>query len=92
MRHLPVRMARWSARHAGRAIAGWFAFVVLCLVAGIALGTNEATTKDFWVGEAGRAEATATEGGLERSPTERIMIRAGSGSWTWRRPVRRPGT
>ncbi|WP_406188431.1 MMPL family transporter [Streptomyces anulatus] len=79
MRHLPVRMARWSARHAGRAIPGWFAFVVLCLVAGIALGTNEATTKDFWVGEAGRAEATATEGGLERSPTERIMIRARSG-------------
>lgn len=79
MRHLPVRMARWSARHAGRAIAGWFAFVVLCLVAGIAWGTNEATTKDFWVGEAGRAEATATEGGLERSPTERIMIRARSG-------------
>lgn len=79
MRHLPVRMARWSARHAGRAIAGWFAFVVLCLVAGIALGTNEATTKDFWVGEAGRAEATATDGGLERSPTERIMIRARTG-------------
>ncbi|MGQ4715387.1 MMPL family transporter [Streptomyces anulatus] len=79
MRHLPVRMARWSARHAGRAIAGWFAFVVLCLVAGIALGTNEATTKDFRVGEAGRAEATATEAGLERSPTERIMIRARSG-------------
>ncbi|MFJ4707933.1 MMPL family transporter [Streptomyces anulatus] len=79
MRHLPVRMARWSARHAGRAIVGWFAFVVLCLVAGIALGTDEATTKDFWVGEAGRAEATATEGGLERSPTERIMIRARSG-------------
>lgn len=79
MRHLPVRMARWSARHAGRAIAGWFAFVVLCLVAGIALGANEATTKDFWVGEAGRAEATATEGGLERSPIERIMIRARSG-------------
>ncbi|WP_435598942.1 MMPL family transporter [Streptomyces anulatus] len=79
MRHLPARMARWSARHAGRAIAGWFAFVVLCLVAGISLGTNEATTEDFWVGEAGRAEATATEGGLERSPTERIMIRARSG-------------
>ncbi|MEV8224753.1 MMPL family transporter [Streptomyces sp. NPDC079167] len=80
MRQLPVRMARWSARHAGRAIAGWFAFVVLCLVAGIAVGTNEATTEDFWVGEAGRAEAMATEGGLERSPTERIMIRARSGS------------
>lgn len=79
MRQLPVRMARWSARHAGRAIAGWFAFVVLCLVAGIAVGTNQATTEDFWVGEAGRAEAMATEGGLERAPTERIMIRARSG-------------
>lgn len=79
MRQLPVRIARWSARHTGRAIAGWFAFVVLCLVSGIAVGTNEATTEDFWVGEAGRAEATATEGGLERSPTERIMIRARSG-------------
>ncbi|MFE2018158.1 MMPL family transporter [Streptomyces sp. NPDC059499] len=79
MRQLPVRMARWSARHAWRAIAGWFAFVVLCLGAGIAVGSNAATTEDFWVGEAGRAEAMATEGGLERSPTERIMIRARSG-------------
>ncbi|MFD6274106.1 MMPL family transporter [Streptomyces sp. NPDC060209] len=79
MRQLPVRMARWSARHAGRAIAGWFAFVVLCLAAGIAVGTNQATTKDFWVGEAGHAESMATEGGLQREPTERITIRARSG-------------
>ncbi|MFD4029111.1 MMPL family transporter [Streptomyces sp. NPDC058637] len=79
MRQIHVRVARWSARHAGRAIAGWFAFVVLCLAAGITVGTDEATTKDFWVGEAGRAEAMATEGGLERSPTERILIRAESG-------------
>ncbi|MFD3607074.1 MMPL family transporter [Streptomyces atroolivaceus] len=79
MRQLQVRMARWSARHAGRAIAGWFAFVVLCLAAGITAGTNEATTKDFWVGEAGRAEAMATEGGLQREPTERILIRSRSG-------------
>ena len=79
MRQLHVRMARWSARHAGRAIAGWFAFVVLCLAAGITVGTREATTGDFWVGEAGRAEAMATEGGLQREPTERILIRARSG-------------
>ncbi|MFH8754250.1 MMPL family transporter [Streptomyces atroolivaceus] len=79
MRQLQVRMARWSARHAGRAIAGWFAFVVLCLAAGITVGTNEATTRDFWVGEAGRAEAMATEGGLQREPTERILIRSRSG-------------
>lgn len=79
MRQLHVRMARWSARHARRAIAGWFAFVVLCLVAGITVGTREAATEDFWVGEAGRAEAMATEGDLQREPTERILIRARSG-------------
>ncbi|MEU8704973.1 MMPL family transporter [Streptomyces sp. NPDC048565] len=79
MRQLSVRMARWSALHAGRAIAGWFVFVILCLVAGIAAGTNQATTEDFRVGEAGRAEAMATEGGLQRSPTEHVVIRARSG-------------
>ncbi|MEO3847826.1 MMPL family transporter [Streptomyces sp. B8F3] len=79
MRNLPVRTARWSARHPWRAIVGWFAFVVLCLGAGISVGGNPATTEDFRVGEAGRAEQLATEGGLERKPTEHVLIRAESG-------------
>ncbi|MFE4636339.1 MMPL family transporter [Streptomyces sp. NPDC056773] len=74
-----VRIARWSARHAGRAIACWFAFVILCLGAGIAVGSNQAASEDFRVGEAGRAEAIAAEGGLERRPTEQILIRSRSG-------------
>ncbi|MFF3766490.1 MMPL family transporter [Streptomyces sp. NPDC001922] len=80
MSQLPVRIARWSARHAGRAIAGWFAFVALCLGAGIAVGSHGATSEDFRVGEAGRAEAMAAEGGLQRRPTEQIMIYARSGT------------
>ncbi|MER5972550.1 MMPL family transporter [Streptomyces sp. NPDC002055] len=80
MSQLPVRIARWSARHAGRAITGWFAFVVLCLGAGLAVGSHEATSEDFRVGEAGRAEAMAAEGGLQRRPTEQIMIYARSGT------------
>ncbi|WP_328943852.1 MMPL family transporter [Streptomyces sp. NBC_00250] len=79
MRNRPVRLARWSARHPWSAIIGWFVFVVLCLGAGIASGSNAATTKDFWVGEAGHAEAMATEGGLQRRPTEHVLIRAKSG-------------
>ncbi|MFE5661112.1 MMPL family transporter [Streptomyces sp. NPDC056517] len=79
MSQLPVRIARWSARHAWRAIAGWFAFVILCLGVGIAVGTNEATVEDFRVGEAGRAEAMAAEGGLQRRPTEQIVFYAKSG-------------
>ncbi|WP_168713591.1 MMPL family transporter [Streptomyces sp. A0642] len=75
----PAHMARWSARHPWRAIVGWFVFVLLCLGAGIAAGSNPATTKDFWVGEAGHAESMATDGGLQRRPTEHILIRAKSG-------------
>ncbi|MGW2653970.1 MMPL family transporter [Streptomyces sp. NPDC001478] len=72
-------MARWSARHPWRAIIGWFVFVLLCLGGGIAAGSNSATTEDFWVGEAGHAESMATEAGLQRRPTEHVLIRSRSG-------------
>ncbi|MFG2598415.1 MMPL family transporter [Streptomyces sp. NPDC048462] len=79
MRIRPVRMARWSARHPWKAIVGWFLFVLLCLGAGITAGNNPATTEDFWVGEAGHAESMATDAGLQRRPTEHILIRSASG-------------
>ncbi|MFF2806352.1 MMPL family transporter [Streptomyces sp. NPDC058000] len=79
MSQLPVRIARWSARHAWRAIAGWFAFVILCLGVGLAVGTHEATTGDYRIGEAGRAEAIAAAGGIQQRPTEQIIIHARSG-------------
>lgn len=73
-------MARWSAGHPWRAIAGWFLFVALCLGAGISLGGNAATSEDFRIGEAGRAEAMAAEGGLQQRPVERVLITAEPGS------------
>ncbi|GAA0290211.1 MMPL family transporter [Streptomyces polychromogenes] len=79
MRDLPVATARWSARHPWRAIVAWFLFVALCLGTGIALGDRAATAEDFRVGEAGRAEAIATDGGLQRRPVEHVLIRARSG-------------
>ncbi|MGP4026705.1 MMPL family transporter [Actinomadura sp. 3N407] len=79
MTNLPVRMARWSAGHPWRAIAGWFLFVALCLGAGISIGGQAATTEDFRIGEAGRAEAMAAEGGLQREPVEHVLITAKSG-------------
>ncbi|MEV5897780.1 MMPL family transporter [Nonomuraea fuscirosea] len=77
MNELPVRAALWSARHPWRAIAGWLMFVVLCLGAGMALGTRAAATEDYRVGEAGRAETMAAEGGLQRRPEERVLISGG---------------
>jgi RND superfamily putative drug exporter len=78
-RSATVRVARWSALHPWRAITGWLVFVALCLGGGIAAGMNSATSEDFRVGEAGRAEALATEGGVQLRPTEQILIRAASG-------------
>ncbi|MGK5631311.1 MMPL family transporter [Streptomyces sp. URMC 123] len=80
MNSLTVRMARRSARHPWRAIAGWLVLVALCLVVGGAVGTNSAKTADYRVGEAGRAEAMATEGNLERRPAEQVLISARSGA------------
>ncbi|WP_037675451.1 MMPL family transporter [Streptomyces griseus] len=78
MNSLTVRMARWSARHPWRAVVGWLVFVVLCLVVGGAVGTNSARTADYRVGEAGRAEAMAAEGHLERRSTQQVLISARS--------------
>ncbi|MFC0598239.1 MMPL family transporter [Streptomyces palmae] len=80
MNNLPVRMARWSAGHPWRAIAGWFLFVALCLGAGIGIGVNAAGSADFRIGEAGRAEAMAAEGGLEQRPVDRVLITAEPGT------------
>ncbi|MGV9288094.1 MMPL family transporter [Streptomyces sp. NPDC003719] len=80
MKSFSVRMARWSARHPWRAIAGWLVFVALCLGVGSAVGTNSAKTADYRVGEAGRAEALAAEAHLERRSAEQVLISARSGA------------
>ncbi|MEU8674660.1 MMPL family transporter [Streptomyces sp. NPDC048560] len=69
-----VRIARWCAVHPWRAVAGWLVFIVLCVGAGAAVGTNKGTFEDFWVGEAGRAEQLAAESGLTPAPVEQILI------------------
>ncbi|MFC9506312.1 MMPL family transporter [Streptomyces sp. NPDC057002] len=79
MNSFSVRVARWSARHPWRAIAGWLVFVALCLGVGSAVGTNSAKTADYRVGEAGRAEALAAEARLERRAAEQVLISSRSG-------------
>ncbi|NSC20182.1 MMPL family transporter [Streptomyces albus subsp. chlorinus] len=74
MTTLLVKAARHSAAHPWKAIAGWFLFVALCLGAGLSAGSHTATTEDFRIGEAGRAETLAAEGGLQQRPVEQILI------------------
>ncbi|MFF2025780.1 MMPL family transporter [Streptomyces sp. NPDC058171] len=80
MKNLPVRMARWSAAHPWKGIVGWLVFVVLCLGIGITVGANPATTEDFRIGEAGRGEEIAAEGGLPQRPVEHVLITAKPGT------------
>lgn len=74
-----VRAARWSAQHPWWAVLAWVAFVATTVALGAVLGTNQATGKDFWMGEAGRAEAIATGGDVMRPTAEKLMITADSG-------------
>ncbi|MGA4841729.1 MMPL family transporter [Streptomyces sp. G45] len=74
-----LKVAHWSALHPGRAIAGWFVFVALCLAVGIALGNQRAGDGDFQVGESGRAEAIAMRADVQDRPTEHVMIHTESG-------------
>lgn len=74
-----VRVAVWSARHPWWAIVGWIGFVLLCVGAGAATGTNRGSLADFRIGEAGRAETIAEEGGLTPPLVEQVLITAPSG-------------
>lgn len=69
-----VGLARWSARHPWRAVAGWVVFVALCCTAGAVTGTNQGSISAFWIGEAGRAEAMAAAGGVSPQEIEHILI------------------
>jgi RND superfamily putative drug exporter len=57
----------------------WTLFVILCFGAGTATGTNEAAFADFWVGEAGEAEAIAVDNGIAAPPVEQILIASPTG-------------
>ncbi|MGW0549934.1 MMPL family transporter [Streptomyces altiplanensis] len=77
---ITVGIARWCATHPWRAIAGWLVFLVVCVGAGSAVGTNKGQFSDFWIGEAGRAESVAAGAGLTPAPVERVLITAERGT------------
>jgi RND superfamily putative drug exporter len=73
-RSFMVRTAGWGARHPGRAVVGWLLFVAMCLGGAAVVGTNAGKFEDFWIGEAGRAEALAAGSGLTPPPVEHVLI------------------
>ncbi|MFE5482529.1 MMPL family transporter [Streptomyces sp. NPDC056527] len=69
-----VRTAQWCATHPWKAISGWVLLLALCIGAGAAAGMNKGSFADFWIGEAGRAEAMASGSGLTPPPVEQVLI------------------
>jgi RND superfamily putative drug exporter len=75
-----VRMARWSAEHPWRAIAGWVVFVAVCFAAGSFAGTKEASDANFRLGESGRASAIIADGAFADPAVENVLVTAKSGT------------
>lgn len=74
-----VRIARWSATHPWSAIALWTAFVIVCFLAGSALGTNKISDADSGLRESGRATRLEASGNFPELPEESVLITAAAG-------------
>lgn len=77
---LPRRVARWSATHPWRAVAGWLAFVVLAVGLAAAIPTKQTGDADYEVGDSGRASALVRGSGLDAPDTESILLTGGTAS------------
>lgn len=77
---IPLRAARWSATHPWRAIGGWLLLVTVAVGLTMTIPTNEATDADYRVGESGRAEALLDAAGLDRPPSENVLITSKDGA------------
>jgi uncharacterized membrane protein YdfJ with MMPL/SSD domain len=72
--NVAARMGRWSASHWKTAVFGWIAFVVVSLVAGMAVGTRQIDQRDMNVGQAHRADEILKQAGFQADPQTEIVI------------------
>jgi putative drug exporter of the RND superfamily len=73
---VPLRAARWSANHPGRAIGAWFAFVLVAVALAVAVPTVQTDDTDYDLGESGRAATIVRSAGMDGLPTEDVVITA----------------
>ncbi|UQX89771.1 MMPL family transporter [Jatrophihabitans telluris] len=74
-----VRLARWSARHPWRALFSWVTLVLVCFLAGGAVGTRQPSDHQLGTGQSGRAADWIRQAGLTDPTTENVLITARSG-------------
>jgi RND superfamily putative drug exporter len=74
---VPLRIARWSATHPWRAVAGWLAFVVLAVGLAAMIPTTQTDDPDYDTGDSGRAAALVRDAGLDAPDSESILVTGG---------------
>src|SRR5829696_4785671 len=83
--NLAARAGAWSARHRAWAIGGWLVFVVLALILGGAVGTEQLENEDLGVGESREADQVIADAFPENAE-ETVLIESESGALTTNDP------
>jgi RND superfamily putative drug exporter len=72
---LAARAGRWSARHRGKAIIGWFVLVVLAVLVGSSVGTESIEDEDQGVGETREADHAVADA-FPQNADETVLIQS----------------
>ena len=72
--NLAGRAGTWSAAHWKTATFGWFAFAVVAVVLGSAVGAIKLTDAEYASGQAARAESMLQQAGFNTPATESVLI------------------
>jgi uncharacterized membrane protein YdfJ with MMPL/SSD domain len=68
------RIGTWSAQNKKKVLLGWIVFVVLSVIGGGQLTSNELTDADSFAGESGRAEKTLEKSFPEAAVASEMLI------------------
>jgi len=71
-----ARAGRWSAAHWKTATFGWLAFVVVAIVAGMAVGTVKLTDAEQGTGETARAQGMLSDAGFAQPAAESVLVQS----------------
>jgi uncharacterized membrane protein YdfJ with MMPL/SSD domain len=72
--NLAGRAGTWSAAHWKAATFGWFAFAVVAVVLGSAVGAIKLTDAEYASGQAAKAESMLQQAGFNTPATESVLI------------------
>ncbi|MFT4049486.1 MAG: MMPL family transporter [Solirubrobacterales bacterium] len=80
-RNIAARAGRWSATHPKTAIAGWFVFVAIALIAGGKIGTQNIPDYKNFSGESSRAELAIHDHFKADQASESLVVQKKDGKY-----------